>query len=460
MDESGNLVRKYGLFTAIAMVVGCVIGSGIFFRTGRVLKETGGNVGLGVLAWIIGGGLMIVCISAFSLLSKRYEKVNGIVDYSETLVSKKYGYFFGWFMATIYGPATVAYLSWSAADYTRVLFNLEINSSFVFALTAFYLIMIFGINALSPKIAGKFQVSTTAVKLVPLFLMGIVGIIVGIARGADISQTSSMFAQDTVAKVSVYGAIFTTAFAYSGWESVSCINSEVKNSKRNVPIALIAGGILIIVIYVLYFLGVSTSGNNDMLIEDSTLGTQSAITSIFGSVASTILLVFIVISCLGGTNGFMMATNKHLYSLSIRGVGPKPELFGQLDKHTNAPINSSIFAIIIAFGWLFVHMMSENGWFGDMYFDIGDVETFGFFIFCIPLFFMFSKKEKNLFWLKRFVLPVCAIGACTFIAVALIIADYKLAIVYAVTIVVVGAIGALFLIKKTPRGSQNAPVDN
>ena len=91
-----KLEKKYGLFTAICMVVGIVVGSGVFFKAQVILQKTGGDMPLGVLAWLIGGAIMIVCILAFSAMAQKYEKVNGIVDYAEAIVGKRYGYYIGW----------------------------------------------------------------------------------------------------------------------------------------------------------------------------------------------------------------------------------------------------------------------------------------------------------------------------------------------------------------------------
>ena len=78
-----QLERKYGLFTAICMVVGTVIGSGIFFKAQDVVVATGGNTPLGIVAWVITGLLMIICSTQFAVMATKYEKVSGIVDYAE-----------------------------------------------------------------------------------------------------------------------------------------------------------------------------------------------------------------------------------------------------------------------------------------------------------------------------------------------------------------------------------------
>ena len=75
-----KLEKKFGLITAICMVVGIVVGSGVFFKAQNVLSITEGNMPLGILAWVIGGAVMLICALNFSTLATHFEKVNGIVD--------------------------------------------------------------------------------------------------------------------------------------------------------------------------------------------------------------------------------------------------------------------------------------------------------------------------------------------------------------------------------------------
>ena len=87
----GNkLERKYGLFTAICMVVGIVVGSSVFFKAQTILTKTGGDMPLAILAWLIGGAIMLVCLLTFSFMGQKYERVNGLVDYAEATVGPKY----------------------------------------------------------------------------------------------------------------------------------------------------------------------------------------------------------------------------------------------------------------------------------------------------------------------------------------------------------------------------------
>ena len=160
---SNSMQKRYGFCMAVAMVIGVVIGSGVFFKAEKVLQSTNGNMLLGTISWIISGCIMIVCAYSFAMLASRYEKVNGIVDYAEAALGETYGYTVGWFMATIYYPALAAVLSWISARYTAALFNIgnpETNYQ-VYLIAIAYLIFIYILNIVAPILSSKIQVSTT-----------------------------------------------------------------------------------------------------------------------------------------------------------------------------------------------------------------------------------------------------------------------------------------------------------
>lgn len=432
-----GLKKQYGLFTAICMVVGTVIGSGVFFKAQAILDKTDGDMPMGILAWIIGGIIMIFCILAFAVMAQQYEKVNGIVDYSEATVGSKYAYMVGWFVTTIYAPAMTSVLAWLTARYTMT-FICSVNPDFPLAisfaeggavsgpetlcLAGFILIAVYAVNALSPKLAGKLQVSCTVIKLIPLILMAIIGTIYGFTHNmANEPMTTILggnFATAAGDYTTLFGAVVASAFAYEGWIIATSINSELKNSKRNLPIALILGGIIIIVVYVLYYIGVAGGASVDTLRND---GATVAFTTVFGNVFGNILNLFVAISCLGTLNGLLIGCTRGMYSLAVRGYGPKPDTLKQVDPKTQMPSSSAIVGLLIVAFWL-VYFYGANltpkGWFGYFNFDSSELPIITIYAFYIPVFIMFMKKEKNLPVMKRFVLPILGIIGSAFMVFA------------------------------------------
>ena len=317
---SNELNKKYGLLTAICTVVGTVIGSGVFFKAEKILTETGGNLPVGILAWIIGGLIMVVCAYAFSILATKHEKVSGIVDYAEALVGKSYGYYIGWFMTMIYYPTMTSVLAWVSARYTLLLFNpsADITGGLCMALGALYLCFFYAINILSPKLAGKFQVGATAVKLVPLVLMAIVGTIVGISNG----NTSAAFetwhkVEETGIGSPLFAAVVATAFAYEGWIIATSINAELKNSKKNLPIALVVGSIIIVAVYIFYYIGLAGAAEIPVLMQD---GATKGFLNIFGNVTGNdnaqTDFVAVVDTGLGQFQTLLLVQEEHLAGLA------------------------------------------------------------------------------------------------------------------------------------------------
>ena len=459
---SNQLERKYGLFTAICMVVGIVIGSGVFFKAQTILTKTGGDMPLGILAWIIGGAIMLVCLLTFSFMGQKYERVNGLVDYAEATVGPRYGYYMGWFSATIYFPAMTSVLAWVSARYTLV-FITSANPNFpmtipaaeggcvigpeCMALTLFYLCAIYALNALSPKPAGKFQTSTTVIKLIPLGLMAVVGLIYGIVSGTLEQNFVSNAVVADVSNTPLFTAVCATAFAYEGWIIATSINAEIKDSKRNLPLALTLGGIIIAAVYILYYIGVAGGASNQQLIDQ---GATVAFTNIFGGVLGNILNLFIVISCLGTTNGLMLGCSRCMYSMAARNEGPAPKVYRQLDEQTNMPTNSAVFALLVTAAWFLYFYCSNLAciWTGPFVFDSSELPIITIYLMYFPILIQWMRKEKDQDAVRRFVLPILALCGSGFMILACIMSHGIACLWYLIVFAVIMGIGAIFDRKK------------
>lgn len=438
-----KLTKKYGLFTAICMVVGIVIGSGIFFKAQTILEKTHGNVLLSVLSWIVGGLVMIICSAQFAVMATKYQKVNGVVDYAETTLGKGYAYYIGWFVTTIYYPAMTSVLAWVSAKYFGVLIGWGETSAEVMALAGFLLIMSFVLNALSPKIAGYFQVSTTFIKLIPLILMAIIGIIVGLTNGTLTNNFIGDAISQSAGSSELFAGVCATAFAYEGWIIATSINSEIKDAKKNLPIALVLGSVIVVTIYVLYNIAVCGGAT---VLELQTNGATTAFYNIFGQIGGTILNFFVVVSCLGTLNGLMLGTTRGLYSIAMRNEGPSPKVFSQVDEHTNMPSNSSIFGLLVCSVWLlyFYGANLSSGWFGLFNFDSSELPVITIYAMYIPMIIMWIVKEKDLNVFKRFILPIASIIACAFLVFVAFVSHGIDVLFYLIIFAVVMFIGFLF----------------
>ncbi len=423
---NNQLKEKYGLLTAIAMVVGIVIGSGVFFKAEKVLTATGGDLPLGILAWALGGIIMIVCAYTFSVMANQYRNVNGLVDYAEATVGSRYAYYVAWFSTFVYYPSMTSVLAWVSARYLGVILGFDITGGSVMVIACFFLIASYAVNALSPVLAGKFQVSTTIIKLVPLLLMAIVGGIVGLANGTISENFTTVVREVSGGRgMALFTAVVATAFAYEGWIIATSINAELKNAKRNLPIALVLGTLIIAVVYILYYIGLAGGASNSAVMESGEAGAKLAFETIFGKAAGVGLFVLVVISCLGTLNGLMLASTRGMYAVAVRGQGPKPRAFAEVSRYTNIPANSAIVGLLMCAFWLVFFYganLVDQPWFGVIAFDSSELPIITIYAVYLPIFLRMMITEKNLHPFKRFVMPALSILSCIFMIVAAIFA--------------------------------------
>jgi len=439
-----ELSKKYGLFTAIAMVVGIVIGSGVFFKAEKVLTATGGNLPLGILSWIVGGVIMISCACTFAVMATKYERVNGIVDYAEAAMGRAYGYHVGWFMALIYYPTLTSVLAWVSARYTCVLLGWDITGGQCMTIAGFYLVASYALNALSPVLAGKFQVTATVIKLIPLALMAVVGTVYGLGNGMIVRNfTTTVTEVDPT--VALFTAVVATSFAYEGWIIATSINAELKDSKKNLPIALVAGTFGVMLVYILYYVGLAGAVTNETLMAGGQEGAKLAFETVFSSVGGTLVFVFVIISCLGTLNGLMLGCTRGIYSIAARNEGPAVRMFSQIDPVSNMPTNSAILGLLLSAVWLvfFYGANLTDPWFGFFCFDSSELPIVTLYAMYLPIFISFMKKEADLPVLTRFVLPTLALCGSLFMIYAACYAHGMAVVAYLIIFAVIMVAGAV-----------------
>ena len=254
--------KGYGLFTTIAMIIGVVIGSGIFFKSDNILIATNGSIALGVLVFCIAAIAIIFGSLTISELAARNSEAGGLIAYAEQSYNKSIACAFGWFQTFLYFPTGSLEL--------QILIGLIV------------IVMIYILNGLSSKLGGIFQTASTIIKLIPLILIAIAGIIFGEPSSiTSVELSSAVKSTGWIAAIAPIAfsfdgwivsttighevrdskrnlpAIAPIAFSFDGWIVSTTIGHEVRDSKRNLPKALIIAPISILIVYLLYFVGIS-----------------------------------------------------------------------------------------------------------------------------------------------------------------------------------------------------------
>ena len=444
--KNNELKKKFGLVTAICLVAGIVIGSGVFFKATSVFNNNGGDMLKSILTVLVVGILMTTCAYTFSILAGKHSKVNGLVDYAEGECGIGLAYSVGWFMSVIYYPVIGSTLAWVSANYTCSLFGID-NANIRLLITASYLLLSFVLNVVAPRISGKFQVSTTVIKLIPLVIMAVVGTIVGLVNG----QTFENLTADTAVMVessgSFFGAVVAFAFAYEGWIIATSINAELHDSKKNLPKALIIGTLIVISVYVTYFIGIASVLSTEEIMNAGDNLPKLAFTELFGNeIFGTIAYVFIIISCLGTMNGIVIGTCRGFYSLAVRNQGPAPKKIINVHDKFNMPIVSSVIGFAISAVWM---LQWEFGLIRGklpaiISFENDELPIITLYAFYIPIFINMMIKSKGMHPVKRFVFPALSITACLFMIFCAFYAYKVQAFYYLIVFTVLMLIGLMF----------------
>lgn len=386
--------REYSLFTAVAMIVGIVIGSGIFFKSDDMLAYTGGNVFLAVLIFIIASFTIIFGSLCFSQLAARTDQPGGPVTYYHEYVGKRWAVMFGWYQAFIYFPTLVVILSWVTGIYVSALFGLNVGFDGYVGIGLIWFFLCFGYNILSAKIGGIFQEAALIIKLIPLFVIAVGGVVAG--DPVAVLTNPSPEAVEATKSLAWIAAVGPVAFAFDGWIVSMTIAHEVKNSKKSMPIALVAAPLLILIAYLLYFLGITGFIGADKVMEMGDASVTLIAESLMGKTFATLITLFVTISVMGTTNGVILGIIRLPYSLALRNALPMSGLLKQVNPKTRMPVYSAVFGMVVCGVWWVIHYMQNAfGWLVNG--DISEIAIAMSYILYIPLYavvFRFWRKGQ------------------------------------------------------------------
>lgn len=399
--------RNYGLVTAITMITGIVIGSGIFFKADNVLSYTKGNALLGILIFAVAAVAIVFGCLAISQLATRTDKHGGLISYAEEYVGMGAACAFGWFQTFLYLPTLAAVVSWVTGIYISQLFGIAPSLENWTLIGVVNLTVLFILNALSAKLGGYFQNAAMFIKLIPLLVIAVAGIIYG-HPGELITQDLQNFKAATTSW-SWVAAFAPIAFSFDGWIVSTSICNEIKNSKRNLPLALTISPLIILLAYITYFVGITSLLGSETILKQGDGSVFTVANMLFGNVGAKIILVFVVISVLGTVNGLTLGFIRMPYSLALRNMIPGSSWLSKENQKLNGmPLNAAILAYVLSMGWMLVHYLTQKfGMRGDVSEIAIGVSYFNYIILYFAVIRLAKKGEiKSKF--KGYVVPILA----------------------------------------------------
>lgn len=353
-----NQTEHYSLVTATTMIIGIVIGSGIFFKCDDVLNYTGGSVGLGILVFCIGAFGIIFGSLTLTELSMRSKKSGGIVGYFEDFISLRAAAGFGWFQTFVYFPTLTAIIAWVAGLYTCLLFGLEMKLEIQVLIGIVYMIIFYLINIISIKLGGYFQNLTTIIKLIPLLGVALLSLFWG-AQNPSLPEGIELITKSDVG-MGWIAALAPIAFSFDGWVVATSITHEVKNPRRNMTLALIVGPLVVLGVYILYFLGLNKMLGSEYILSTGDAAINKIGEMFLGSNGAKIILTVIVISVLGVLNGVILGGLRMPQALASKNMLPNAEKIAEINPNIQLSIGSSVIYFVTAIVWMFVHYIVQK----------------------------------------------------------------------------------------------------
>ena len=383
--------KHYSLVTALCMIIGICIGSGIYFKADNVLVATGGSVALGVAMFCIASVVIVFGGLTLSVYAARSEDAGGLLSYADTYLPGPLARAFNWNFAILYLPVISAVLSWVVGVYFCMVFGLDgvLGEGNAFAAQmlvglAFFLLCA-AWNVFWPKLSGYFQNATTLIKMLPLVAVGVAGIaygalgeagsVAGAAAGAAVGAAGATAGTASGAAAGATGsatagaaagltwlaAAAPIAFSFDGWSMSTGIAPELKDSRRNLPRALVVAPLVVLALYLAYFVGLSTvlGPQTVMGAGDSSLGLFFS--SLFGPGAQTLPNVIALVSVMGSVNGVVLSMLRMPYALAQRGDFPFAERVARVSDRVGFPVWSAVAGVAMTLAWMVVHVVATLG---------------------------------------------------------------------------------------------------
>ncbi|MGK7915233.1 MAG: APC family permease [Prochloraceae cyanobacterium] len=336
------------LLDAVAVIVGIIVGAGIFKTPTLVAANADSEMGF-LLVWLVGGGISLVGALCYAELATAYPHAGGEYHYLRRAFGNKMALLFAWARLLVVQTGSIALLAFVFGDYAQQFLPGGEYASSIYAAAA--IILLTALNSMGFQLRQWTQNLLSAAKLLGLLLVFIVGMVSSDTGATAVDANSSSSAS--------YGlAMIFVLLTYGGWSEAAYISAELRNVRHNMTKALIASVCIITVIFFLVNLaylkglGLTEMASSEVVAAD-------LMRRVLGEGGAQFISLLIAVSALGATHGTIFTGARTNYAL-----GQDFELFGFLGRwelNTNAPTNALLVQGIIALAEVLLGTITRTG---------------------------------------------------------------------------------------------------
>lgn len=364
-----SLARVLGLRDLILIVIGTVIGSGIFLVPGGVLRQAGGFAGPALLVWIVGGGLSLLGALAYGELGAMNPAAGGLYVYLREAFGPLTAFLYGWTFFLVIATGSAATLAVASASYVQQFVSIGPLGQKATAVAL--LALVCAINVRSTRRSADVQNWSTAIKIGALLVMS--AVLVVSRRGAAPPAVAIWPASFTPSLASGMGlGMIGVLWAYEGWQYVTFSAGEAMDPQRTFPRAIVAGTASLIGIYLFanagYLAALGTEG-----VATSDRVAAEAVGAIVGPGAAKLIAAAILVSIFSATNGLTISAPRVYYAMARDGLFF--QTLGQVHARYGTPavsiVAGTVWAMVLAASGTFEQLLTYVVFVGWIFYALG-----------------------------------------------------------------------------------------
>lgn len=359
------------------MVVGNVVGSGIFLVPAAVLRQSGESVPVSALVWCVGGLLSLMGALSYAELGGMNPKAGGLYAYIREAFGAFPAFLYGWTLFFVIGSGTVATLAVAAAGQLTRFAPLTGPQRQLIAVGL--IAVMAAINVKGTRESATVQNAATWIKIAAIVLMGTLLLAFGSWGGpgaeAAAAATATATAAATATPVTASGvglAVIAVLWAYEGWQYVTFLAGDAKDPQRTIPFAIVAGTVALIALYLFSVSGYHAAlGTARMAASERVAG--DAVTAVLGPAAGTAVTLAIVVAMYSAAHAAVTSVPRVYFAMARDGV-----FFRQLaDIHPRfgtpavAIVSSSVWAAVLAATGTFEQLLTYVVFVGWIFYGLG-----------------------------------------------------------------------------------------
>jgi APA family basic amino acid/polyamine antiporter len=350
-----KLKREIGLFSAVILVIANMVGTGIFTTSGLIIKELQNPLAL-LICWLVGGAFALCGAFCYGELGARYPHAGGEYVFLREAYGKCIGFLSGWISLIVGFSAPIAAAAIGFAIYffntfglhTEFVWHLPINGVNIITLNAHSLMAVLIVLSISIIHGNSLRAGSRVQNLLTVFKVGfiLIFIILGVSIGqGSASHFGGPLEWPTLFQDKFAVSLIFVSFAYSGWNAAAYLGGEIKKPKKNIPLALFTGTLLVTLFYLLlntvYIFALDMTQMSGAI----DVGARAAV-HLFGEDISRYISAAIAVGLLSVLSAMIMTGPRVYYAMAKDKIFFKT--FGSISKKGHTPGHSIILQASIA----------------------------------------------------------------------------------------------------------------